>query len=78
MAVQMTGRKGRVVQNNDGIQYESRTESDVPLEILNLTEKQRFMDGEKVLLGFLYIFFFIPFWHFAGYEILKDYASFSS
>lgn len=56
MVVQMTGRKGRVVQNNDGIQYESRTESDVPLEILNLTEKQRFMDGEKVLLGFLYIF----------------------
>ena len=48
--LQMTGRKGRVVQNNDGIQYESRSESDVPLEVLNLTEKQRFMDGEKVLV----------------------------
>lgn len=45
---EMTGRKGRVVQNEDGtIQYESRSENDVPLETLNLTEKQRFMDGEK-------------------------------
>ena len=43
----MTGRKGRVVQTEDGIQYESRSETDVPLETLNLTEKQRFMDGEK-------------------------------
>lgn len=58
----MTGRKGRVVQNDDGIQYESRTESDVPLEILNLTEKQRFMDGEKVALLFPphLTVFFIP------------------
>ena len=46
---QMTGRKGRVVSNDDGtITYESRSELDVPVEILNLTEKQRFMDGEKV------------------------------
>ncbi|CAG9814913.1 unnamed protein product [Phaedon cochleariae] len=45
---EMTGRKGRVVSTEDGgIQYESRSESDVPLETLNLTEKQRFMDGEK-------------------------------
>ncbi|XP_065173122.1 protein strawberry notch isoform X2 [Atheta coriaria] len=45
---EMTGRKGRVVQTEDGgIQYESRSENDVPLETLNLTEKQRFMDGEK-------------------------------
>ncbi|XP_033239959.1 protein strawberry notch isoform X1 [Drosophila pseudoobscura] len=45
---EMTGRRGRVVQNEDGsIQYESRTESDVPLETLNITEKQRFMDGQK-------------------------------
>uniref|UniRef100_A0A8C4GYU0 Protein strawberry notch homolog 1 n=1 Tax=Dicentrarchus labrax TaxID=13489 RepID=A0A8C4GYU0_DICLA len=45
---QMTGRKGRVVSNDDGtITYESRSELDVPVEILNLTEKQRFMDGEK-------------------------------
>lgn len=47
---EMTGRKGRVVQTEDGaIQYESRSEADVPLETLNLTEKQRFMDGEKTV-----------------------------
>lgn len=45
---EMTGRKGRVVNTDEGITYESRSEIDVPLEILNLTEKQRFMDGEKV------------------------------
>ncbi|GAB6030353.1 Protein strawberry notch 1 [Chamberlinius hualienensis] len=45
---EMTGRKGRVVSNEEGvIQYESRSEFDVPLETLNITEKQRFMDGEK-------------------------------
>ncbi|XP_037076560.1 protein strawberry notch homolog 1-like [Pollicipes pollicipes] len=45
---EMTGRKGRVVQNDDGqIAYESRSEQDIPLETLNLTEKRRFMDGEK-------------------------------
>ncbi|XP_068609448.1 protein strawberry notch homolog 1 [Brachionichthys hirsutus] len=45
---EMTGRKGRVVSNDDGsITYESRSELDVPVEVLNLTEKQRFMDGEK-------------------------------
>ncbi|XP_077867871.1 protein strawberry notch homolog 1-like [Saccoglossus kowalevskii] len=45
---EMTGRKGRVVSNDDGtVTYESRCETDVPLEVLNLTEKKRFMDGEK-------------------------------
>lgn len=45
---EMTGRKGRVVQTEDGnIHYETRSEQDVPLETLNLTEKQRFMNGEK-------------------------------
>lgn len=45
---EMTGRKGRVVSNEDGsIQYESRSEVDAPLETLNITEKQRFMNGEK-------------------------------
>lgn len=29
------------------VQYESRSETDVPLEILNIREKERFMDGEK-------------------------------
>lgn len=38
-----------MVSNDDGsISYESRSELDVPVEILNITEKQRFMDGEKV------------------------------
>lgn len=41
---EMTGRKGRVVQREDGgIEYESRSEVDVPLETLNLTEKQRYV-----------------------------------
>ncbi|XP_076040208.1 protein strawberry notch isoform X2 [Oratosquilla oratoria] len=45
---EMTGRKGRVVQNDDGsIAYESRSEHDVPLEILNIKEKERFMAGSK-------------------------------
>ncbi|XP_073258615.1 protein strawberry notch homolog 1-like isoform X3 [Porites lutea] len=45
---EMTGRKGRVVSNDDGtVSYESRSKQDVPLEILNIAEKKRFMDGEK-------------------------------
>lgn len=45
---EMTGRKGRVVQTEDGaIQYESRSEVDVPLETLNLTEKQRYVSSEN-------------------------------
>ncbi|XP_044173976.1 protein strawberry notch homolog 1-like [Acropora millepora] len=44
----MTGRKNRVVSNEDGtISYESRSKQDVPLELLNIAEKKRFMDGEK-------------------------------
>ncbi|KAI1293580.1 Protein strawberry notch -like protein 1 [Halotydeus destructor] len=47
---EMTGRKGRVISNESGtVQYESRTENDVALEILNVTEKQRFMDGDKTI-----------------------------
>ena len=45
---EMTGRKGRVVSDTNGeVRYESRSEMDVPLETLNLTEKERFMQGEK-------------------------------
>ncbi len=29
------------------MRYESRSEQDIPLETLNLTEKDRFMRGEK-------------------------------
>ena len=46
---EMTGRRGRVVCLSDGsIQYQHRSEADVPLELLNIEEKQRFMNGTKV------------------------------
>lgn len=46
----MTGRKGRIVQQVSGqIGYESRAEADVPLEILNIYERERFMNGEKLV-----------------------------
>ncbi len=46
---EMTGRKGRVVQDSvrGEVRYESRSEQDVPLETLNLAEKERFMRGDK-------------------------------
>ncbi|XP_063926476.1 protein strawberry notch-like isoform X3 [Zophobas morio] len=48
VVAEMTGRKGRVVHTENGdVQYESRAETGVSLEALNMTEKQRFMDGEK-------------------------------
>lgn len=60
LALQMTGRKGRVVSNDDGsISYESRSELDVPVEILNITEKQRFMDGDKVCFSGMPSFFLL-------------------
>ena len=46
---EMTGRRGRVVSLPDGsVQYQLRSEGDVSIEMLNITEKQRFMDGHKV------------------------------
>lgn len=46
----MTGRRGRVVTDDTGrILYESRRESDVSLEVINLAEKQRFMNGDKLI-----------------------------
>ncbi|XP_065892542.1 protein strawberry notch homolog 1-like isoform X2 [Dysidea avara] len=45
---EMTGRRGRMVSLLDGsVQYQLRSEDDVSLELLNIAEKQRFMDGEK-------------------------------
>ncbi|XP_054166800.1 protein strawberry notch homolog 1-like [Oppia nitens] len=45
---EMTGRKGRIVCNEEGnVQYQTRCENDVPQDMLNLVEKQRFMDDEK-------------------------------
>lgn len=47
---ELTGRKGRVVQNEDDeIQYESRAEEGINLDQMNLLEKQRFMDGDKLV-----------------------------
>ncbi|KPM11668.1 strawberry notch-like protein [Sarcoptes scabiei] len=48
MVAEMTGRKGRIISSQDGVvHYENRSENDVSLEMLNLVEKQRFMDDEK-------------------------------
>ena len=44
---EMTGRKGRVVSTDGKVAYESRAEDDVSLEMLNMTEKDRFMNDEK-------------------------------
>ncbi|VDD95849.1 unnamed protein product [Enterobius vermicularis] len=48
---EMTGRKGRVVSREDGeIEYELRhTGADVPLELMNMDEKEKFMRGEKLI-----------------------------
>lgn len=58
---EMTGRKGRVVQREDGgIEYESRSEVDVPLETLNLTEKQRCVLNKNccIMVSILYALIF--------------------
>ena len=42
------------MSNYDGtISYQSRSKQDVPLELLNIAEKKRFMDGEKVFYNSL-------------------------
>lgn len=47
---EMTGRKNRVLIRDDGtFAYESRSKDDVPLEVLNITEKERFLSGEKLI-----------------------------
>ncbi|EFX62986.1 LOW QUALITY PROTEIN: hypothetical protein DAPPUDRAFT_308752 [Daphnia pulex] len=45
---EISNREGRVVQKDNGqILYESRSESNVPLEMINVRERERFVDGEK-------------------------------
>lgn len=45
---EMTGRRGRVVSMpGGGVQYQLRSEQEDSTELLNIREKQRFMDGEK-------------------------------
>ena len=57
---EMTGRRGRVVCRNnpatDDLEakmssyvYETRNETDVPLELMNVVQKERFMNGEKLV-----------------------------
>merc|ERR1719193_2359005 len=50
LVAEMTGRKGRVVMDDKTgeFRYESRsTDESVSLEMLNCTEKERFMNGDK-------------------------------
>lgn len=48
----MTGRKGRVVRRPDGsVVFESRAEQGLSIDHVNLKEKERFMQGEKVSWG---------------------------
>lgn len=50
----MTGRRGRMISLLDGsVQYQLRSEADVSLELLNIAEKERFMNGEKVQLNYI-------------------------
>jgi hypothetical protein len=45
---EMTGRRGRLIRQSDGtVKYQLRSQNDVPVEMLNLAEKQSFMDGDK-------------------------------
>ncbi|CAI4232290.1 unnamed protein product [Auanema sp. JU1783] len=48
---EMTGRKGRVVTREDGeVAYELRSAgADVPLELMNMDEKDKFMKGDKLV-----------------------------
>ncbi|XP_037554120.1 protein strawberry notch homolog 2 isoform X2 [Nematolebias whitei] len=47
---EMTGRKGRVVRRPDGIvRYESRAEQGSTIDQINIKEKDRFMNGEKLV-----------------------------
>ncbi|KAF4083216.1 hypothetical protein AMELA_G00137390 [Ameiurus melas] len=47
---EMTGRKGRVVRRLDGsVRYESRAEHGHTIEHINIKEKDRFMNGEKLV-----------------------------
>lgn len=47
---EMTGRKGRVVRRPDGsVTYESRAEQSLSIDHVNLKEKERFMNGDKLV-----------------------------
>uniref|UniRef100_A0A8B9K1D4 Protein strawberry notch homolog 2 n=1 Tax=Astyanax mexicanus TaxID=7994 RepID=A0A8B9K1D4_ASTMX len=47
---EMTGRKGRVVRQPDGsVRYESRAEQGHTIDHINIKEKDRFMNGDKLV-----------------------------
>lgn len=53
---EMTGRKGRVVHKSaeeagepGTYVYETRNEADVPVELMNVIQKERFMNGDKLI-----------------------------
>ncbi|XP_058256712.1 si:ch73-63e15.2 isoform X1 [Hemibagrus wyckioides] len=47
---EMTGRKGRVVRRPDGsVHYESRAEHGHTIDQINIKEKDRFMNGDKLV-----------------------------
>ncbi|XP_072516652.1 si:ch73-63e15.2 isoform X2 [Salminus brasiliensis] len=47
---EMTGRKGRVVRRPDGsVRYESRAEQGLTIDHINIKEKDRFMNGDKLV-----------------------------
>jgi len=52
---EMTGRKGRIVHkqqnqaNTNSYVYETRNEFDVPVELLNVAQKEKFMNGQKLI-----------------------------
>ncbi|XP_027571631.1 protein strawberry notch homolog 2 isoform X1 [Pipra filicauda] len=47
---EMTGRKGRVVRRPDGsVVFESRAEQGLSIDHVNLKEKERFMNGDKLV-----------------------------
>ncbi|KAM4052006.1 protein strawberry notch homolog 2 isoform 3-T3 [Anomaloglossus baeobatrachus] len=46
---EMTGRKGRVVRRLEGVGFESRAEQNLSIDNVNLREKERFMNGTKLV-----------------------------
>lgn len=44
---EMTGRRIRQVQQDDKVAIEKRAEADVPIDVINLKEKERFLNDEK-------------------------------
>ncbi|XP_063770424.1 protein strawberry notch homolog 2 isoform X2 [Pseudophryne corroboree] len=47
---EMTGRKGRMIRRSDGsVGFESRAEQNLSIDNINLREKERFMNGSKLV-----------------------------